>query len=153
MKALIQQPTVGNVPSHLITFRIENVEFGVDTAQVQQLKHLSSQEDETMEIVDFHDLISFGDKSSQYKSPKLLIVKMNEKRIGVRVESPDRIVESPEFTAKPLPVLIRHQPGANAYLGVGVQKSALIIIVDLNTLIKEYLDKTPPEAADISEEK
>ena len=125
-------PELGGL--QLLTFRIDSVRMGVDTAQVCEMMEPADAHGRGIDAVPFHEHIPFREKAIAYLSPRVLLIRDRGPMRGIVIDRPDRIVDIHLDSIRPLPDLLSRSRKSPAIWGVALSDEGLIVLVDFYKL-------------------
>lgn len=138
----------GNEEIQILTFIINGVKLGVETAQVEEVMEAeesgkagtglheimcwsaSGGRWKDMTAISFDERIPFCGGPVKYASPKVLLVKDKDTPYGIVIDNLSEIISVNLNSVYPLPPLIAKGRGAKAVWGVALDKAELIMLVD-----------------------
>jgi len=118
----------------LLTFRISEVGFAVDTEQTSEIIDLDQAKSRKLEIIRFDTKIPFRGVSVTYRTPKVLMLK-NEVSRGILIDQMRTIIHAPLDSIHPLPPLVQFPQKPPPIWGAVLLEDEIILLVDGYSLL------------------
>ena len=132
--------SVGDNEIRLLIFKIMGVCFGADMEQIEEMVDFSQAEQEDWDIRRFTDAVSFRDLEIEYKKPKVILIKDNERDLGIVIDQPEDIVNINIQSIRLLPPLLENLKTVDAIWAAVFLEDDLALLVDFYRL-QESLQK------------
>lgn len=126
--AMNGDPVPGEI--QLLMFTVMGVTIGIDAEQIAEVLDLENAEARGLTPCGFHELLSFGDMSIEYRSPKVIMIKDRSAASAFVIDMPEDIIVVSLDAIRPMPPLIASCRTAQALWGAVVKGGEVILLAD-----------------------
>lgn len=126
-----REPAFGEMRLNLLLFTVGGVCCAVDAEQVDGMS--GYRDDESGNLLWFHDLLGFGCRDVTYRAPTVLSIKTAGSRTcRVVIDNLEDIAEHSVSSIVPLPALLEPFAVKNGIWGVLKRENGLTLLVDFH---------------------
>jgi chemotaxis signal transduction protein len=117
-----------------LLFTVQDICFGIDSAQIGRMMSLAEAENRGMELVWFNRRLSFGEENPLYRKPVVLTLAGAKKEVGMVVAQPEDFISRPVLSICPLPVIF-DKWSSKCFWGALLQNERIVLLVDFHKLL------------------
>lgn len=135
MNRRIEEESCSFVEIRILVFDISGIKLGADVEQIAEMLETNQARDRGIDLVWFHEKISFHGREVRYRSPKVLVIRSHGTPAGIIIDRPEDIRAVELDVIKPIPVLVEACIQPLTIWGVVCLEEKIVLLTDLYKLL------------------